>query len=99
MHFVRTARRFVILAFVFSLTSCGLPADEIVDSAVSDTAEIENTVTVALQETQPATDVPTQPDTTTQILAPTSTAVSAVLMSTDVICENLGTHTYCLPVC
>ena len=37
------------------------PAEEIAMTMVAATAEVESTVSVALDETQPATDVPTQP--------------------------------------
>ena len=61
MCFVRTLTRLAILGLVFSLTSCGPPAEEIAMTVVTATAEVESTVSVALDETQRATDVPTQP--------------------------------------
>jgi len=94
---------------MFTLNSCEPPAEEIAEVTVAGTAKVESTVVVALQETQPATDVPTQPATdvptqpatdvptqpATDVPTQPATGVPAVLMSTDAICENLGNHTYC----
>jgi hypothetical protein len=87
MRFMRTSTRLAILAFAFSLTSCGPPADEIVDITVTDSAEVESTGTRTLQETQAATDAQTQTATDapsqTATASPTSTGQpSAVPSST-----------------
>lgn len=66
--------------------------------------EIPLSEQLAILPSQPATDVATQPATESQTqgatakedASPAPTAVPAVLMSTDSICENLGNHTYCL---
>ncbi len=60
------------------------PAEEIAEVAVADTAEVESTVAVALQEAQIATDIPSQTGTDTQTLAPTPTL--SPLTSTTAIC-------------
>ncbi len=52
---MRTSTRLAILAFVFSLTSCGPPAEEVEEVAVSATAEVESAGSVVLQGTQSAT--------------------------------------------
>ena len=85
---MRILTKLEIIACVFSITSCEPTAEVTEQIVMTDTAEVDSTVTVALQETQPATD--------TEIPAPTTTAGSAMLMITDAICEELGAHTYCL---
>ena len=70
---MRTSTKLGILAFVFTLTSCGPPAEEMVEVAVTATAEFDSAVAVTSQETEPATEVPTQPATD----APTPTVTDA----------------------
>lgn len=53
------------------------------------------TKTIDVEVTSLDTRAPSQSATATQIALPTSTA-APLLTSTDSLCENLGTHTYCL---
>ena len=74
MHFVRTSKRLSILAFVFSLSSCGPPAEEIAEVTVAVTEELESAVTVALQETETSKPSQTSNPTETQTVTHTATA-------------------------
>jgi len=70
---MHTSTKLAILAFIFTLSSCGPTADEIADIAVTDSVEVESTVTRTLQETQAAADAQTQ--AATDVPSPTSTAI------------------------
>ena len=73
---MRKSTRIAILGFVLTLSSCGPPADEIADFAVTGDAEVESTVT--LQVTQRAklseTSKPTENPTVTHTATATHTA-------------------------
>ena len=84
---MRTSTKLGILVFIFTSSSCGTRADEIVEIAVTDSAEVESTLTRTLQDSQPATDAQTETatDSPTQIATaiPTHTVQpSAVPSST-----------------
>ena len=52
---MRTPIRLAVLALGFSLVSCGQPAEEIAEVAVTATAEVESAGSVVLQGTQSVT--------------------------------------------
>ena len=90
-----------VLVIVTFLTACtsGPQAPEQTPSPetvahLARTQAATTTATATDAPTRTATDTPTQTTTATQITVPTPTA--APLTSTESLCENLGTHTYCL---
>ena len=69
-----TLTKVTILAFALILASCGPPEEEIAMTMVAATAELENAVAVALQETQTAQPTQTVTHTATHTATVTATA-------------------------